>query len=110
MKYQVIAIIDGVTEENETDTGRGLVLLNHTILAEKKTDSTVELEPNYNPLEEVREIVIAMVERSTDEYQPLEEGRKQSSIDEGSESTDSGKQDPVKRNVRGGAKKGGKKN
>ncbi len=110
MKYPVIAIIDGIAEENETETGRGLVLLNHIILAEKKTDSTVELKSNYNPLEEVREIVIAIVERSQDEYQPLEEGRKQSSDDEGSESSADSKQNPVKGNIRRGTKKGGKKN
>lgn len=110
MKHQVIAIIENITKETKTETGRGLVLLNHTILAEKKTDSTVELKSNYNPLEEVREIVIAIVERSQDEYQPLEEGRKQSAIDEGSESSNDSKQDPVKRNIRRGTKKGGKKN
>jgi hypothetical protein len=110
MKYPVIAIIADLTKANETDTGRGLVLLNHTILAEKKTDGTVDMPANFNAMEEVSDIVIELVERSQDEYQPLEEGRKQSSDNEGSESSADSKQNPVKGNVRRGSRKGGKKN
>ena len=109
MKHPVIAIIADLTEANETDTGRGLVLFNHTILLEKKYDSTVSMPANYNSMEEVKEVIIAYVERSADEYQPYKEGRKQSGDDEGSKSSGDSKPNPVKGNLRRGSKKGGKK-
>lgn len=109
MKYPVVAIIPHLIAENETETGRGVILLNHTILLEKKKDSTVEMEANYDPTVQVPEIVIAFVERSQDEYQPYKEGRKQSTNNEGSESSVDSKPDSVKGNIRRGSKKGGKK-
>lgn len=109
MKHPVIAIIEDLTEANETDTGRGLVLYNHTILLEKKYDSTVSMPSNYNSMEDVTEIIIAYVERSADEYQPYKEGRNKGANDERSESSGDSKPDSVKGNIRRGSKKGGKK-
>lgn len=110
MLHSVISIIENITKETETDTGRGLVLIDHTIIAEKKSDATVSMEANYKALEPVREIVIAMVERSTNEYQPLEEGRKQGSDNARSKSSADSKPASDKGNIRRGFKKGGKKN
>ena len=109
MKHPVVAIIPNLIAENETDTGRGLILFNHTIILEQKKDDTVKMDANYDPTVQVPEIIIANVERSADEYQPYKEGRKQSANDEGSESSGDSKPDPVKGNLRRGSKKGGKK-
>ena len=109
MKHPVVAIIPNLIAENETETGRGLILYNHVIILEKKTDDTIKMDANYDPTVQVPEIVIAIVERSQDEYQPYKEGRKQSANNEGSESSSDSKPDSVKGNIRRGSKKGGKK-
>ena len=109
MKHPVVAIIPNLTEENETETGRGLILYNHVIILEKKTDDTIKMDANYDPTVQVPEIVIAFVERSTDEYKPYKEGRNKSANDERSESSGDSKPDSVKGNIRRGSKKGGKK-
>lgn len=109
MKCPVVAIIPNLVAENETETGRGLILYNHVIILEKKTDDTVKMDANYDPTVPVHKIVIAFVERSTDEYKPYKEGRKQGANDEGSKSSGDSKPNPVKGNLRRGSKKGGKK-